>query len=346
MTHINALIQKIKEGKATAADVALLEALLEQEEDAALRQSLQEEFDQVVITGEQVLTPERTKHLLMQLHHKMEAEQQRPARIGRLTTFKRMLPYAAAVAGLVLLTGLGSMYYRLSQQKGHSSTPLAQHVKFIRNTTGKIVQITLPDDSKVTMEPGTALSFADNATRNITLQGKADFNVNANQDHPFTVSAGNIITVALGTLFTVDARTPRMVTVKLETGKVLVRTKAGITKEDIYLSPGEAFYFDNNTHRYSVAKTSTAGENAGKTGVIKHALLLQFNNTPLPKVLSQLQTAFGVTIQYEHNDVDSAYFTGQVLKTDSLHNILEVICQLNNLELTRGEKSMSIRKTR
>ena len=346
MTHINALIQKIKEGKATAADIALLEALLEQEEDATLRQSLREDFEQVVITGEQVLSPEKTTQVLMQLHQKMEAEQRHPATMRRLPVLKKVLPYAAAVAGLVLLAGLGSMYYRLLRQKGHNNIPLVQHVKFIRNTTGKTVKIILPDDSRVTMEPGTALSFSDNAPRNITLQGKAGFSVKASQDHPFTVNAGNTVTIALGTLFTVDAQAPQMVTIKLETGKVLVRTKEGVEKEDIYLSPGEAFYFDNSTQRYAVAKTSTGHLNTGKTTAIKHAVLMAFSNTPLSKVLNQLQQAFGVTIQYEQSDVEGAYFTGQVLKTDSLQNILEVICQLNNLELTRGEGTMSIRKAR
>lgn len=343
MKHIIALIQKIKEGKATAADVALLE----QDEDATMRQSLREDFDRAVITGEQVLTPEKTAGILMQLHHKMEAQQMQSVIVRRLPVYRRMLPYAAAVVGLILLAGLGRMYYSNLQKKGHPNVTLAQQrLKFMRNNTGKTVTITLPEGSQVTMEPGAALTFPDNAVRNITLQGKANFNVNANQNHPFTVYAGNIITIALGTLFTVDAQTPRSVTVKLETGKVLVRTKDGATKEDVYLSPGEEFIFDNNAHQYSIAKTSTTGPDTGKSTVVKHAVWMEFNNVPLHTVLSKLQTAFGVTILYEHNDVDSAYFTGQVLKTDSLRNILGVICQLNNLELTPGEGNMSIRKIR
>lgn len=346
MKHIIALIQKIKEGKATAADVALLETLLEQEEDASLRQSLREDFDRAVMTGEQVLTPEKTAGILMQLHHKMEAQQMPSATIQHLPVFSRILPYAATVAGLILLAGLSRMYYNNLQKNGRNNMPVAQHLKFIRNTTGKAVIITLPEGSQVTMEPGAALTFPDNAVRNITLQGKANFKVNANQNHPFTVYAGNIITIALGTLFTVDAQIPQLVTVKLETGKVLVRTKDGATKEDIYLSPGEKFHFDNNSHQYSVAQTSTTGIHTEKTSVVKHAVLIEFNNAPLHTVLGKLQTAFGVTIHYEQSDVDSAYFTGQVLKTDSLRNILEVICQLNNLELTPGEGNMSIRKIR
>jgi ferric-dicitrate binding protein FerR (iron transport regulator) len=345
MKHIIALIQKIKDGAATPADVTLLEAMLEREEDTTLRQSLQEAFDRAVATGERALTPEKSASMLMQLHNKMEEQ---AARIRPVRMRSRLLPYAAAVAGLMLLSGLTAMYIHL-QKKGRNSIAIAQqHMKFIRNTTAKTVTITLPEGSLITMEPGAALLYADSAVRNITLRGKAVFNVKANRNNPFTVYAGNTVTMALGTLFTVDAQYPQMVTVKLETGKVLVRTKDGTTKEDIYLLPGEEFHFDKALHQYSVAKASAgaAQHTKGSAADTKHAVLMAFNNAPLDSVLNKLETAFGISILYEHSDVDGAYFTGQVLKTDSLQNMLEVICQLNNLELIPGEGSMSIRKIR
>lgn len=348
MKHIIALIQKIKDGEATAADVELLETMLEQEEDATLRQSLQEAFDRAVATGEQTLTPEKTASILMQLHNRMEAQEAHIPRLPVRSLRSRLLPYAAAVAGLIFLAGLVAMYYS-NLQKGHNNAYVAQqHVKFIRNTTLKTVMITLPEGSLVTMEPGAALLYADSAVRNITLQGKAVFNVKANRNNPFTVYAGNTVTMALGTLFMVDAQHPQAVTVKLETGKVLVRTKDGTTKEDIYLLPGEEFHFDSALHQYSVAKAPTGAAHPvkGNAAGAAHAVLMAFNNAPLDSVLGKLETAFGINIRYEHSDVDGAYFTGQVLKTDSLRNILEVICQLNNLELTAGEGNMSIRKIR
>lgn len=348
MKQIIALIQKIKDGKATASDVVLLETMLEQEDDAVLRQSLREAFDRAVITGEQTLTPEKTASILMQLHNRMEAQEAQIQRLPTRSWHSRLLPYAAAVAGLILLAGLVAMYYSNLQKKGSGNIVVVQqHVKFIRNTTLKTVTITLPEGSLVTMEPGAALLYADSAVRNITLQGKAVFNVKANRDNPFTVSAGNTVTMALGTLFTVDAQHPQMVTVKLETGKVLVRTKDGTTKEDIYLQPGEEFHFDSALHQYSVAKAAAGAARSAKGNAdTKHAVLMAFNNAPLDSVLGKLETAFGINIRYEQSDVDGAYFTGQILKTDSLQNILEVICQLNNLELTPGEGNMSIRKIR
>lgn len=349
MKHIIALIQKIKDGNATAADVVILETMLEQEEDATLRQSLQEAFDRAVATGEQTLTPEKTASILMQLHNRMEAQEAHIPRLPVRSLRSRLLPYAAAVAGLIFLSGLVAMYYSNLQQKGHNNIDVAQqHVKFIRNTTLKTVMITLPEGSLVTMEPGAALLYADSAVRNITLQGKAVFNVKANLNNPFTVYAGNTVTMALGTLFMVDAQHPQAVTVKLETGKVLVRTKDGITKEDIYLLPGEEFHFDSVLQQYSVAKppAGAAQHIKGNAAGAAHAVLMAFNNAPLDSVLGKLETAFGTNIRYEHSDVEGAWFTGQVLKTDSLRNILEVICQLNNLELTPGEGNMSIRKIR
>lgn len=340
MKQIIALIQKIKDGSATASDVALLENMLAQEEDAALRQSLQETFDRTVASGEQVLTPEKTASILKQLHHKM-TPQEIPARhrIGKL------LPYAAAVAGLLLVAGMTMMYhYTLPKQGRNNIAKATPQLKFIRNTTGKAVMITLPEGSAVTMEAGATLRYADSALRNVTLQGKALFEVKANTNNPFMVNAGNIESIALGTRFTVDAQQPQAVTVKLETGKVRVHAKDGTTKEDIYLLPGQTVHFDHAIHQYAIEKA--AADNTNKNAGATHAVLVTFNNAPLDSVLNKLATVFHTGIRYEHSDVDGAYFTGQVLKTDSLRNILEVICQLNNLELAQEAETMLIRKTR
>ncbi|WP_212002977.1 FecR family protein [Chitinophaga sp. HK235] len=350
MKHIIALIQKMKDRKKKAADVTRSETTEEWGEEGILQQWLREDFDRTVDSGEQVLTPEKTASILNQLHHKMEAQERQQATVPRLrvsgSIYRRMLPRVAAVAGLIMLAGLGMIYYSQLQRKGHHPIAVVQHVKFIRNTTGKIVKISLPEGSQVTMEPAATLSFSENAARDVTLQGKAAFSVQADEHHPFTVYAGNIVTTALGTVFTVDAQAPQQVMVKLETGKVLVRTKDGTAKEDICLLPGEAFHFDSSRHTYSVTKANAGSDHISKTTVTKHAVLMAFNNAPLYTVLNKLQTAFGVSIHYEHSDVDGAYFTGQVMKTDSLRNILEVICQLNNLELIPGEGNMSIRKIR
>jgi len=340
MKQIIALIQKIKDGTATASDVALLENMLAQEEDAARRQSLQETFDHTVASGEQVLTPEKTAAMLKQLHRKMTPEQI-PARhrIGKL------LPYAAAVAGLLLLAGMAMMYYHTLPKQGRNSiVKAAPQMKLIRNTTGKAVMITLPEGSAVTMEAGATLLYADSALRNVTLQGKAFFEVKANTNNPFTVNAGNIESIALGTRFTVDARQPQAVTVKLETGKVRVHAKDGTTREDIYLLPGEAVHFDHAIHQYAIEKT--AADKTSKNTGVTHAVLMTFNNAPLDSVLNKLAAVFHTPIRYDHSDADGAYFTGQVLKTDPLRNILEVICELNNLELTQEAETMMIRKTR
>ncbi|NLR77010.1 FecR family protein [Chitinophaga eiseniae] len=349
MEQIIALIQKLKDGTATAAEVMLLESMLEREEDAALRQQWRNEFDHAVATDEQVLSQERTNALLMQLHARMEEPGQhtREQKVVRLRS--RIRSYAAAVAGILLISGMFAMYYTQLQKNGPrplSSAP-APHLKHLRNTTGKAVIMTLPEGSQVTMDAGAVLSYDEKAARTVTLQGKASFQVTASDQHPFTVTAGDITTIALGTRFIVDASMLQAVTVKLESGKVLVRNNGSMAKEDILLQPGEAFHLNPITHQYAVTKVAGIPEdNAPGETTVKHAVLLTFTNMPLDKVFKKLAAAYHTDIHFADSEVEGAYFTGQVLKTDSLQHILSAICQLNNLEFTSGDEGITLRKIR
>ncbi|NLU90665.1 FecR family protein [Chitinophaga sp. Ak27] len=349
MEQIIALIQKLKDGTATAAEVVLLEGMLEREEDAALRQQWRNEFDQAVATSEQVLTRERTNTLLMQLHARMEEPEQHTRKQKVIRLHKAIRSYAAAVAGILLLSAMFAMYYtRLQKNRMRplSSAP-TPHLKHIRNTTGKAVIMTLPEGSQVTMDAGAVLSYDEKAARTVTLLGKASFHVTASDQHPFTVTTGDITTIALGTRFIVDASTLQAITVKLESGKVLVRNNGSIAKKDICLLPGEAFHLDTITHQYAVTKaTGIPDDNASGGATVKRALLLTFTNMPLDKVFKKLATAYHTDIHFADSEVEGAYFTGQVLKTDSLQHILSAICQLNNLEFTSGDEGITLRKIR
>ncbi|TWF34931.1 FecR family protein [Chitinophaga polysaccharea] len=349
MEQIIALIQKLKDGTATEAEVMLLESMLEREEDAALRQQWRNEFDRALTTGEQVLSQERTNALLVQLHTRMEASEQhtREQKVIRLRSNIRA--YAAAVAGILLLSGMFAMYYTHLQK--HAPRPLSSlptpHLKHIRNTTGKAVIMTLPEGSQVTMDAGAVLSYDEKAARTVALVGKASFNVTASDQHPFTVTAGDITTIALGTRFTVDASALQAVTVKLESGKVLVHHNGSTAKDGIYLLPGEAFHLNPVTHQYAVTKvTGIPEDNAPGGTTVKHAVLLTFTNMPLDKVFKKLAAAYHTDIHFADSEVEGAYFTGQVLKTDSLQHILSAICQLNNLEFTSGDEGITLRKVK
>lgn len=349
MEQIIALIQKLKDGTATAAEVTLLESMLEREEDAALREQWRNEFGQAVATGEQVLSPERTNMLLTKLHTRMEDAEQQAHQQKMIRLRSTLRSYAAAVAGILLLSGMFALYYTHLQKnrpRPLSSVP-TPHLKHIRNTTGKAVIMTLPEGSQVTMDAGAVLSYDENAARTVTLLGKASFQVTASDQHPFTVTAGDITAIALGTRFIVDASTLAAVTVKLESGKVLVRSNVRIANENTFLLPGETFHLNPVTHQYAVAKAPILPEDNTRSGAaVKHAVWLTFTDMPLDKVFKKLAAAYHTDIHFADSDVEGAYFTGQVLKTDSLQHIVSAICQLNNLEFTSGNEGITLRKIR
>ena len=86
--------------------------------------------------------------------------------------------------------------------------------------------VALEDSSKVFLDPGAELRFAEHFTshkREVYLNGEAFFEVTENPNRPFFVNAGQITTKVLGTSFRVKApRSGSEVEVSVKTGKVSV----------------------------------------------------------------------------------------------------------------------------
>ncbi|HVI44387.1 MAG TPA: FecR family protein [Chitinophaga sp.] len=348
MERFAILIQKIKDGVATPEDIAMLEAMLEQEEDSQFRQTLREAFDNAIATGEQVLPPERTNAILSQMHEKIQAREEPITQVPVRQLHPRWLQLLAAAA-VVLLISISAIVYNQLLNRNPVPVVTALHTKVVRNGSGKTVTITLPESSRVSLDPGSSLSYkgdTDSAVRHVTLQGKARFFVNADHNRPFVVYSGNVTTTALGTVFTVNAAIAGKVSVTLESGKVLLSARDGSLPGNLYLLPGEECHINNITHQYAVNSIQADNTVPRTHTPVKRNILLEFNNLPLDSVFSQLENIFNTKIHYEYEDISEAYFTGQVLSTDTLRNILLTICQLNNLELTEDGEGIKLRKKR
>ena len=264
-----------------------------------------------------------------------------------------------AVAACLILM-IGAVYYYLIPEKQVIKTvarldtlPKAQP-KTITNLTDKIKTTVLEDSSVVQLSPHSSIqydfSFSKNK-REIFLEGEAKFTVAKNKKKPFTVYTGMLATTALGTIFTVNTKDNKNITVKLFRGKVLIQAEDKNLKgwnKDVYLLPGEQLKFNADRMLLSVEKINTINKNdAARTKKpIADSLIstLNFSSTALPLVMQKLSAYYNVKIQYDSVLIDSMNFTGTVTKNDSLPVILKAISQMNNLDITKTENDFIISK--
>jgi len=214
------------------------------------------------------------------------------------------------------------------------------------NTTENPLVVHLPDGSDVTLEPRSTIRYTkgfEGNERRIILSGNGFFEVKKDANKPFIVVAGEITTTALGTSFRVTEN-KEGVTVKLYTGKVVVN-KIGADKNwsgPVYLLPGTAMTYSIKQTRTTVAafvpeekKTKTFERDVLKKKMLIAGAELNFDNTPLQNVLSQIEERFAIKIEYDQSIINNRYFTGKVLATDSAELLLNVIGNMNGLTIKK-----------
>ena len=299
-------------------------------------------------------TPERREKIYAAIE-----KMQQSRRSARLVGIKRSVWWAAAAIIILAASGIAIMLGRTGKQEQVVQHPpkVQQHPETVTNNTGLSKRIQLPDGSVVTVSGHSALSwlspFSDSA-RELTLSGEALFSVAKDAKRPFTVYAGGIATTAVGTVFTVNTVAPDVVRVALLEGKVVIQPadsskNYGLGK--IILHPGQEFSINKLTNKYLVKNNvpgpeiiTNGGQNATKQPVDNN-VRLTFNNDPLATVLDQLTRSYKRNIRFNEQDLAGLYFTGAVLKSDSLKTVLTVICNMNQLAFTEEKGFIQIRKS-
>jgi len=229
---------------------------------------------------------------------------------------------AAAVA---LLIGITSVFYLFNSGKPTS------HV--IVNNTKENKIISMPDSSRIVLHAGSEITYDDtyNNYRNLTMKGRAFFEVTRDPDHPFKVSVAQSVVQVLGTSFNIsDDSTDLSVTVA--TGKVSVETPA---HEFVYLEKGEMVSY--NKHQQTITKQSNDNPNydSWKTRVLK------FDNTPLPQVLTTLAEYFDVEIAFDKNKAAAITYTSY-FSDPKLGDVIQEMREVLDLDFEESGKQIIV----
>jgi len=244
---------------------------------------------------------------------------------------QRNKPYRKVVAalamGLILFTG----GYYLFNNKAVNRKVAAVHFSAPQNLNENRY-VYLPDSSVVVLRQGSTISYIYNGhTRELQLSGEAYFDVRHQQDHPFIVHTGNLITTVLGTSFNIKALPGKAVTVSVTRGKVSVMDKA-LHKLSI-LTPNQQVV-------YSPAVKSMTPQVVQATGLVEWAKTdMQFSDMPYGQLAERLSRRYGVEIEFKNPAVKNCLITGRFTGTEPLEQVLQIISQtMGTTYLTNGNK--------
>ena len=167
----------------------------------------------------------------------------------------------------------------------------------VATVSGQLKDVYLPDSTLVSMAGNSTLRYDvkkyGKERRVVEMTGKAFFQVKRNEARPFSVHTAMTEVTVLGTSFQVSEQ-PDMTEVDVVTGKV--RFAAGKEPEPVILTAGMSASYSNEKKEIDILKEENPNHLSWKTKQ------LRFNDTPLEKVIRDLNEYYQVEIT---NKVDS-----------------------------------------
>ncbi|MDR3246110.1 MAG: FecR domain-containing protein [Prevotellaceae bacterium] len=241
---------------------------------------------------------------------------------------KRAIAYSVAVAASVaILFTLGLLFGNdENKQVVHTQSIIVEAVEvapaapvnYIRN-------IILPDSSKVILQGESTIRYLNDfsgATREISLEGQAYFDIRHNPGKPFIIRTGAIKTTVLGTSFNIKALSGEDVTVSVTRGKVRVEDKNRILA--ILTVNQELHYIPANTDEKNIPAP------VEKTVTDWTKQDLDFDHVSLENVARILCKRYGVNIEISSAELAESEIVSSFGGTESLEDILKVLCAINS----------------
>ena len=194
------------------------------------------------------------------------------------------------------------------------------------SSTGEMKIAYLPDSSKVFLNKSSTLRYNENfgeRERRVQLSGEVFFEVSRHHGRPFVVETNHAEVTVLGTSFNVAAFEEASTTTIIVTeGKVSISTS---TANRAFIEKGMKATIDNTTTAITSGTVQNYNEIAWKTKQ------LEFRETPLNMVLSNINSAYHSNIRFSNDKLNNCIFTGD-FKNQSLDSIIEILSVAFSLE--------------
>jgi len=209
---------------------------------------------------------------------------------------------------------------------------------------GKRTRITLSDNSTIWLNSGSRLVYPatfDPDKREVYLEGEAMFEVDHDAKRPFYVLSRDIEVKVLGTVFNLCAYSDENTTkTVLESGAVELRYAGksilGQSKEKMF--PGMLAVFNPENKSISQTKVNTKDFTSWKDGY----LVLEKNT--LESIAKKLSRYYNVSIVFDNQELANETFSGDLDLRKSTTQVLELIAEMTDIEITQDDHQIKIRK--
>ena len=217
---------------------------------------------------------------------------------GRIRPFRSIFLYAASAAAVLIFLVIG----------------LLPQVETFKTENGEITNVTLPDDSEVTLNAGSQIVYSGNrfnTHRKVQLTGEAFFKVSKGNTFSVVTNEGTI--TVLGTTFNVRSRDKKL-SIICYTGKVKVSDHF----KSVYLTKGK------KTAKLPGEILQDAQPTDTNEGLNWRNGFFYFQNTSLKEVLAELSRQYDVVIRLPESEEKRVITTSFDNKniTSALFNIL------------------------
>lgn len=195
----------------------------------------------------------------------------------------RFRRFAAAIAGIITIAGLGYIYFHSPQLKIENT---ASKENEIISRSGARTKLVLPDGSQVWLNAGSKLNYTNTynlTTREVDLEGEAYFDVVKATARPFIVHASSLNIRAVGTAFVVKSY-PQDETIET----TLLRGIIEVSRKDlpdgpkVILRPNEKLIFskqaETEVHHYRSDTSARSVKTIGKISVTAVSKMIPDSN--------------------------------------------------------------------
>jgi ferric-dicitrate binding protein FerR (iron transport regulator) len=203
---------------------------------------------------------------------------------------------------------------------------------------GAEYEVQLADGTRVMLNSSSRLRFPvsfSGERREVFLEGEAFFDVARDTARRFTVRAGEMTVVALGTSFNVKAY-PRQATLAttLTGGRALVVMPDG----EHVITPGLQASLDRRAGVSVVREVDVALYTSWKDGSYS------FNQAPLEEIISTLAVWYNLNVSYQDEGVKEIPFSGQLERYGDITKFLDKFESTNEIQFLIQGNNVIIKK--
>ena len=247
------------------------------------------------------LNPETSDNILKHILNKEEEAK-------RKLNVKLYYRYASAAAILLISSILIYTYFHRQIGPGETFT----------NNTKDIKRVLLEDGSSVTLRPGSKLlqitDFKQDTVRMIQLEGEAFFSIAKRVQQPFIIHSDDGFEIrVLGTRFHLNFGKENKEVVLTE-GRLSIANNL----DKVVVAPGYKAMYSEKSNTFQLSEVDTLMYTSWT-----HRQLY-FKDTPLKKVINQLNTVYGTKKLRIHPKFETLQFTGY-LPTNNVDHCKEIL---------------------